>query len=436
MVLFTDKFHPNQKTTGNEIIKAYLVVNYVLLYAEVQVGKTATALWAAFNMMVTKKINNVIIMSGASDLKLQKQWQEKINGFARQFARIYSANINESREHEDTLEEMLKDNITIIFRTKMYKKMKHLKDNCLIIWDESHYATTEKQTIHNICEENGLMDSIQGDTSYIRERNIYVLSVTATRSTEQTKKEHSQIDAWKEVILSPGIGYKGIEYYLKNGLIHSMEKFEKTMTCSVNEKITQFFDTHLPQGKYIIIRAQSKVEEQLRDFLYTNYPDDDEYDIVKFNSQEEDKSHILDKYDIDCIEDLFDIKPEKTTIVLLRGLMRMGCNLNTTYISAIWETSKKPKHDTVIQALPGRICGYNNNPHDIHIYATGPIEPYEEYVDYSKGKCGLSNTQGIYACGKFSTGRPIVCDRTNTIIANPKCQPTKGKDIHHCKRLH
>lgn len=84
--------------------------------------------------------------------------------------------------------------------------------------------------------------------------------------------------------------------------------------------------------------------------------------------------------------------------------------------------------------MPGRICGYNNNTHDIHIYATGEITPYKEYVDYSKGKCGLSNTQGIYASGKFPKGRPMVCDRTNTIIANPKCQPTKGKDIHHCKR--
>ena len=54
--------------------------------------------------------------------------------------------------------------------------------------------------------------------------------------------------------------------------------------------------------------------------------------------------------------------PSKPTLILLHGTYRAGfvfpCKL---HIGFVWEDSKNPRTDTLVQGLPGRICGYSYN---------------------------------------------------------------------------
>jgi hypothetical protein len=54
-------------------------------------------------------------------------------------------------------------------------------------------------------------------------------------------------------------------------------------------------------------------------------------------------------------------RPEGPTLIHLCGKARMGQVVPKQHIGLVYESSESPKTDTILQALPGRMCGYDTN---------------------------------------------------------------------------
>ena len=68
----------------------------------------------------------------------------------------------------------------------------------------------------------------------------------------------------------------------------------------------------------------------------------------------------------------------------------MGQELDKTHIGFVYEQSKNPAIDTLLQGLLGRVCGHNANPHiDIYVSAKREreVREYATAVELSAEEC-------------------------------------------------
>ena len=125
----------------------------------------------------------------------------------------------------------------------------------------------------------------------------------------------------------------------------------------------------------------------------------------------------------------YNIEPTEFTVVIIRGKLRLGNQLNKTYICGVFESSDKMNNDTLLQALPGRVCGYNI-PHDIDVYVPPTFKScIEEYNAISQHDSTTSMTD-TNLVGKTTPELKKLCmhntDITNSIQSFLK---TKNKKL-------
>ena len=85
------KIYENQKLTAQQIYEKFLDdhYNYGMLFAQMQSGKSGTALWTGYLMIMAGKIDRVVITSGTSDTTLKNQWEKNRDEIAEEFAKEY-----------------------------------------------------------------------------------------------------------------------------------------------------------------------------------------------------------------------------------------------------------------------------------------------------------------------------------------------------------
>ena len=86
---------------------------------------------------------------------------------------------------------------------------------------------------------------------------------------------------------------------------------------------------------------------------------------------------------LDDIDRLLIVPPPLDVMIMIKGFLRAGKQLNTTHIAAVLEkpTKGKPSHiETVVQGLPGRCCGYGKANHGVQVIAA--MEAAEDYVEF------------------------------------------------------
>ena len=384
-------FHPNQIETANKIIAKFEHSNYGMLFAQMQCGKTGTSLFTAFKMIDKEIIDNVIIFSGTSDKFLQKQWNDTIDDLRDEYNEIHKENRRVSHK-----------NIKVIWRQELKKEKNNFKkEKTLIIWDESHYGSTQKQTID---KELGVLfgDAFRGDTSEIKQKSIYILTVTATRCAEQSRHYYN-LEAkknWFSEILKPGDDYFGIKDYMENNLI--IERKPLLHQDYIKNIIDENIDYENP--KIFIIRYSGTPEKNKYIRLIDDYLKSiqETIDLQEYNSEtkKDDAEEIYQKLFVD--------KPNIPRIIIIKGLFRMGALLYKENLCGVWETSKDPKHNTILQGLPGRVCGYGGRK-DIRIYVPS-LEPIKEYINYIDNykNVGLTHTQHIAKKQKKSEGKMAI----------------------------
>lgn len=334
-VLDNSKYHAPQIISGSQIYEKFLNNNrYSLLYAYLQSGKTGTYNYVIKKCLDSQLVDKVWIVCGMSETKMKDQAQSD--------AIMYNNNYI--------------DRISVYFRTQFKKILPNIVDirNTLIIIDESHIDQDEHNEMCKMFLKYGL--KLDGDNDILNDLNVYILSVSATPYSEISNIVHNNSYTKDIVRLIPGEGYKGIETYYKS------KSLKSAFNITTDDGCNRF--TKIVKGKgcsYNIIRCLNSYDT-IKSI----------YKICKknnFNYFEyfEKGDNIINKYKISDLDSILNIQPVLPTIIIVKGLLRAGKTINKKYIGFVWENSKSPHTDTVLQGLPGRVCGYHNYNIDIYI---------------------------------------------------------------------
>lgn len=309
-------------------------LRYAILKARCQSGKTGAYQVLIRFMLKENFITHVYILCGSNEIELKEQ------------AKADTKQYNSKYYNEDNT------GIIKVFFRQDFKNAVLDVDNALIVVDESHLDQTQGQELDMFLGRYGL--GMDGNPVPLNEKNTYIVSVDATPYSELAALANKETPHEKHVEdLVPGEGYYGLADFKGEG------KLRPTFDISRNSnQFASMLASH--PGKYILIRLTSgktntaaEVEVKkicLRDghnfFLYTS-----ERTEIAMSRREQ-----LQYRGIPCLEDA----PSKTTVVMIRGRLRAGKVVPKHHVGAVWEGARQSKTDSLVQGLPGRMCGYRS----------------------------------------------------------------------------
>jgi hypothetical protein len=200
-----------------------------------QSGKSGTYLRVALECIHRGFFKKAYIICGSRDVALREQTKTSLTAAIETFVGEKSSSFAEGM----SLMRILESNIKVFWNQDL--KGVEIGSDCLIINDESHVAQSKGNIPYKqFWQKNGMENCLYGDFKSLRERNIRVLSVSATSFSEcvQNQKVVLGVEAEQDVALStknvfimnPGPSYTGIGNFLRNGNIHftSEQISEKT----------------------------------------------------------------------------------------------------------------------------------------------------------------------------------------------------------------
>ena len=359
-------FHDNEMIAAEKILDEFEIYEkrYVMLSAQMQSGKTAPQCWAALELLKQGNVEKIQIICGSDDKDLKEQWENDMSSEKESHLTNYL-----KENLLNTIDDLHKfrKNIYVNFRQDIdVKKSSEIEEriksgNCIIVWDESHYAVGCDQMLSTFFERCGIIKGIQGDHDLLVKKNLYILTTTATRCAELSKycddddKNSKNNLKYGKVVAIPGEGYRGVLHYDEKNAIKSSYPIQM-----INyDKIKDILSEHLDKKKYFILRTRDSKKHYPFNILKKLCSELD-CDIVFIDQENQMDNKVTQEVP-------FDKEPEKFTLVVIRGKFRMGKRLDKEYICAVYESRKDPNHNTMAQALLGRMCGYHTND-DITIY--------------------------------------------------------------------
>jgi hypothetical protein len=207
-----------------------------------------------------------------------------------------------------------------------------------------------------------------GDPEYLEQLGSYLLSVSATPFSELSDQVH--MEQQKRIVrMVPGSGYYGVKDLLNGDKIKGFSKWRECLKTSLT--------FHKVEGKpsWAILRKITKVTtEEIVGLAQARGWNVVEYDSeVKGLNLEQDLAR----------------PPEVDTLIVLKGMLRMGKRLRKTYVSFALEMSKSSSSDVVLQGLLGRFCGYDANRETViyiheNIISRGDLERYVQRMEFGE----------------------------------------------------
>ena len=366
-------FH-EQELTADEIIGLIVACHTfcMVLLAQMQSGKTGTYLKVALDSVKNGHVDQVLIISGSRDITLRAQTTQDLEDAINTYCKF-------THDGEECIRYALKKRLTE--RIKVYwsqdlKGITKIKENTLIIHDESHAAQSKNNIPYKFYKKHGLEKSLYGDESQLRDRRIRLLDVSATPFSELVcnqkviKKDFTDdqrniigdkpLSEKSFIFGNPGSGYKGVSHFLENGKIH----FEsEPIDDESHEHIERILRNPDYNRKYCLVRtARAQKDEDLMRTIAGNAGCEHRY--VFQSEKDEDPSKAFD---------FLKEEPSTKTLVHICGKARMGQVLDKKYIGMAYEQTKNPNTDTILQSLLGRMCGYYDT-HEPDIYVSPKTE--------------------------------------------------------------
>ena len=321
---------PNHIEAMEKAIDAFAENPYAMLMAQMQSGKTTTYRLIACEMMRLNKVDHVVIFSGTNDTDLRDQTDPKyesdevIDTFNAEYEQylITSGQMNRAQSFAKIC--------GLIRRIKVCWAQdldKHTRPGrTLYIWEESHYAQSQKQQVDVFNARIGI------DATGNAPEDCYVLSVSATGFSELAAN-HNFNQNKTLIQLNPGQGYVSVE-----SLKPRIKSYKLIKLASILRKY---------KG-YGVIRARDKEADEIKAIA----------DAEGWACIEHDMKN---KKDLNAIL----ATPTEKTLIIIKGMLRMGKVLNKTHLKFVIETGRKT--DTILQGLLGRCCGYYKGSIDIYI---------------------------------------------------------------------
>ena len=347
--------YPNQIAAAKQIIATFNVdkCHWAVLLAFPQSGKTQTFYYVACDMLCNRPdMDRVVVVCGNAENELSDQLRASKTEFIRLYVQTEHAYL--SADHSESVIRTLEARIQVWCGADLKNNTTHPTSarNTLFIWEEAHYAQNKTNRPHkffkNLCiTADGEISNLEG------ERNNYVLTVSATPFSELSNYWHNG-QKKRVVRLEPAQGYKGPRHFLAAGAI---VQFDPRLSCE--EVVAQAIAESRVQAneapKYAIVRVRDyKGKDNMaacirvaaeHGWAYRVYDSETKYNQA--NSMQS--------------MDELAVAPECDTLILIRGMCRMGKRVPKNHISFVIETSKDSDTDTVLQALLGRMFGYHDN---------------------------------------------------------------------------
>ena len=374
-----NKLHDNQLKTGNKILSNMLNdKHWVVLLAYPQSGKTVVFCFVACEMLRQKKVKKVVMMCGCADNELKAQLNKTLNAFITNYRRYLEANYEMSGIESEQLVAMIRENIEILWSHQLKKNngTGNVRDT-LFIWDESHTAQDVRNLPHKYLKSHGI--TADGNVENLNgERNNYMLSVSATPMSELCDLVH-ETQTKELVIMESGSGYIGpMDFIQANSII----QFDPRKT---NETILQAMREHgTTRPKYCIIRLIGEKVYTTVQYLTRHGPACGWNKIHIFDSETRNAAIRTNSNEMKSMDDLANA-PTENTVIIIRGMCRMGKRVPKDHIAFVMETSVRSNTDTVVQGLMGRMFGYDSNTNiKIYISKYNSIEEIERYDEMLK----------------------------------------------------
>ena len=365
-------FHCEQIGHGNKIIDKFTQEQpFTILLAQMQSGKTGTYLFTAFEMVRLGLVKNVVVICGSSDTSLREQAKTDLHKALKGFQRETLVN----GDGEGGLH--LIDAEIDVFFSQDLAKLDEIKEETLIIHEESHMAQSKNNIpFKRFYQKNNLDKALMGDFTELKEKRCYILGISATpfseivankkvqtndwTSEETSALDNVNLDAKNFYFMQPGSGYIGVSDFLESGAIKFEAENIKADDCVHISSVIRKGSAKYHQ-KYIVVRTQcaEKDEDMMRTIASTCSVD---YKSVFGGSG--------------STLDFMNTQPLKTTLVHICGRFRMGQVVPKIHIAMVYEQSKNPNADTILQGLLGRVCGYraSGSHTDVDIFISAKSE--------------------------------------------------------------
>jgi hypothetical protein len=361
-----------QIAAGKKIVETYTEaqVRYVVLTAQMQSGKTTTYYFVAAEMFRLQKIKHIIIFSGNAETELRDQVQTSFDKFIGFYMRYLMEILGMDFEDMMDLTNNIKKNHSIIWGGKLDKSHDDFNDT-IIVWEESHFAQNNGMRPDKFLRAAGI--AVNGDSATLESRNNYFLSVSATPFSEVSDIFH--LGQVKRVVrLEPGDGYYSVKQMLSNKRIVGFNDND-WRTC-LRDVLSQEIET----PKFALLR------------LRENKTNTQQNEVRQIAARFGWKVKLYDsspESDIKSLTDELCNAPAQNTIIILKGMCRMGKEVNKTHLSFVMETSTTSNTDVVLQGLMGRMCGYHNYD-NIRIFLNNNIikdgaDELQKYVQWTNG---------------------------------------------------
>ena len=308
--------HPEQITSARNIVNAFCQdTHYALLVALCQAGKTGCFQEVARIMLETGQCERAYILCGSSEVLLREQAE----------ADTKAANPGAP--------------ITVLFRTAFKEATMNL-NKALIVVDESHLDQTQGQELDVFLGRHGL--SMDGNPAALKANGAFLLSVDATPYAELAALTHRETPYPKHVEeLKAGAGYYGLADYKFGGRL--LPTFEITPY-----KFGRFANLVKRGGaKYSLVRL-SKGKAAAKNLQTIRAAAAAVGAKVLLHTEKNEEISIA----------ALKTAPAVPTIVVIYDRLRAGKVVPKQHINFVWEGARTSKTDSLVQGLPGRMCGY------------------------------------------------------------------------------
>ena len=361
---------------------------YAILLAQMQSGKSGTYLRLALECIHRGIFKKAYIICGSRDTTLREQTKENLLEAIDSFAEEKEIGVRDLRNLESSIEVSWNQDLKKI-------KKEDMENDILIINDESHTSQSKGNIpFKEFWVKHGLEKCLFGDFTDLTSRNIAVLSVSATSFSECVQNQRVTLgmetdcevplSAKKVFIMDPGPTYTGVGDFLRGDKIYfeSEPISEETMGLHLQRVLMD------PKyvAKYCIVRtARAEMDAQLVERITKSITASGlrvNYQPVYGDTIKHHKA--VDGVEIPDSLEFLSNKPRHTTLVHICGTARMGLVLDKTHLGFVYEQSKNPAIDTLLQGLLGRVCGHGANL-DVDIYIpssrTTDVKQYIEAVE-------------------------------------------------------
>lgn len=319
------------------------IVQWVILTAQMQSGKTETYLLIACELLRNKQVEKVIIFSGNAENDLRDQLKSSIH-HRSPFWKKYRKYLQSKCIDADDICDLMLD-VPNKFDVKWGSELNKFNSdpmNTLFIWEEAHYAQSLGQRPDKFLARIGVSGT--GTTPLFEANHNRMLTVSATPFSEIV--DYKKLDQNKALVkLYPGNGYVGVKQLHNNGKIVEYKTIDDGLKHALN------IDTN-GQNWWAIVRVTKQNEEHVKSVIVENGWNCISHDTTVTNTSRTEGECAWNQLNVEKTT------PSRNTVILIKGMCRMGKNVEKKHLLFMFETSKTSNTDTILQSLLGRACGY------------------------------------------------------------------------------